>query len=130
MCVFHAARTDKYTGLLHPSPLPPCRLLFWAVGCGLRATASLLLSVLQAQSGSSAAAAAGVLRRALQGEVGGEAAAGALAGMDGLSQLHLSMQATTAAAMQRAAEVRRRARAVAIAKGGLICEPCGLLAAC
>lgn len=82
------------------------RLLFWAVGAGLPATAGLLLSVLQAPCGTSSAAAAGVLQRALQPSAAGAAAAGALAGMDGLSQLHLSMQATSAAAMQRAAEVR------------------------
>ena len=83
-----------------------CRLLFWAVGTGLPATAGLLLSVLQSQAGTSSAAAAAVLQHALQPEAAGAAAAAALAGMDSLSQLHLSMQASSAAAMQRAAEVR------------------------
>ena len=83
------------------------RLLHWAVAAGLPATAGQLLSVLQAQRGTSSAAAAGVLSRALrQAQPGGAGAAGALAGLDGLAQLHLSVQATSAAAMQRAAEVR------------------------
>lgn len=74
--------------------LPSCRLLFWATARGLPATAGLLLSVLQAQGGSSAAAAAGVLQGALPpGQ------------LDSLAQLHLSAQLTSAAAMQRAAEV-------------------------
>lgn len=89
----------------NPSLSPPCRLLFWAVGSGLVATAGLLMSVLQAQSGSSSAAAAGILQRALEA-AGGHAAAGALSRLDGLAQLHLSMQAASAAALQRAAEVR------------------------
>lgn len=76
------------------------------MGTGLPATASLLLSVLHAEAGSSAAAAAAVLQQALQPESAGAPLAAALAGMDGLSQLHLSMQATSAAAMQRATEVR------------------------
>ncbi len=76
------------------------------MGSGLPATAGLMLSVLQAQAGSSSAAAAAVLKRALHPEAAGSASAEALAGMDGLSQLHLSMQASSAAAMQRAAEVR------------------------
>lgn len=84
------------------------RLLFWAVSRGLPATAALLLSVLQAQGGSSAAAAASVLQRALQPEVVGSTAAAAVGRLDGLSQLHLSMQATSAAAMQRAAELAGR----------------------
>lgn len=92
------------------------RLLYWAVGSGLPATADLLLSVLQAQGGSSSAAAAAVLQRALRHEAAGGAAAAALATMDGLSQLHLSMQATSAAAMQRAAEVSLRAQHCAVNK--------------
>ena len=91
-----------------PPPAPFCRLLYWAVASGLPATAGLLLSVLQSQSGGSAAAAAGVLQRALQPEAAAGAVSGALARMDGLAQLHLSIQATSAAAMQRAAEVRQQ----------------------
>lgn len=63
--------------------------------------------MLQSQSGGSAAAAAGVLQRALQPGAADGAVAGALSRMDGLAQLHLSIQATSAAAMQRAAEVRQ-----------------------
>jgi hypothetical protein len=76
------------------------------VGCGLPATSDLLLSVLQAQGGSSSAAAAAVLQRAMDAEAaGGAATAAALSSMDGLQHLHLSMQATIAAAVQRAGEV-------------------------
>ncbi|KAI3423834.1 hypothetical protein D9Q98_009670 [Chlorella vulgaris] len=85
------------------------RLLYWAVGCGLPATSDLLLSVLQAQGGSSSAAAAAVLQRAMDAEAaGGAATAAALSSMDGLQHLHLSMQATIAAAVQRAGELACR----------------------
>lgn len=75
------------------------------MGSGLPATADLLLSVLQAQGGSSAAAAARVLQSALRPSAPHDGPPTALASLDSLSQLHLTAQATAAAAMQRAAEV-------------------------
>ena len=69
------------------------RLLHWAAGVGLPATAAVLLGVLQSQAGSSAAAAEAAIRRVLPG------------GVDPLSLLQLSDSAVSAAALHRAARL-------------------------
>lgn len=71
-----------------------CRLLHWAVGAGLPATAAMLLKVVQSDAGSCTAAAGAALRRALSP-----------GGVDPLRLLQLSDQACSAAALHTAARL-------------------------